>query len=88
MRYDSFLPFAHLPSCTFIGTSKAVIPKEMKNNSYATFWGQARCIWETCKWRIGKFSTKDTYLGQEFVTHPHVNLVNDRHETHSALNLL
>ena len=52
------------------------------------FGGQAWCIWETCKWRIGRFSTKDTYLGQEFVTHPHVNLVNDRHETHSALNLL
>ena len=52
------------------------------------FGGQARCIWETYKWRIGRFSTKDTYLGQEFVTHPHVNLVNDRHETHSALNLL
>ena len=49
--------------------------------------GQARCIWETCKWRIGGFGTKDTYLGQEFVTHPHVNLVNDRHKTHSELNL-
>ena len=39
MPYDSFLPFAHLPSCTFTGTSKAVIPEEMKKKSYATFWG-------------------------------------------------
>ena len=55
MRYDSFLPFAHLPSCTFIGTSKAVIPEEMKKKSYATFWGASKVYMgdvQMANWKI------------------------------------
>jgi len=89
VRYDSFLPFAYLPSCTFLGTSTAVTPEEMKNNSYATFWGASKVYYgRGANGELEDLIQKIHILDKNLFRIPTSILYNDRRKTHSALNLL